>query len=77
MIQKEAKVVLDLQINWRDGVSVVLNNLSPRDFHVAPGDRIAQLVCTPYITPEIIFCKPSDIPDTVRGKNGFGSTGIN
>lgn len=63
--------------DWRDGVSVVLNNLSPRDFHVAPGDRIAQLVCTPYITPEIVFCHPSDIPDTVRGTNGFGSTGIN
>lgn len=63
--------------DWRDGVSVVLNNLSPRDFHVAPGDRIAQLICTPYITPEIVFCKPNDIPDTVRGTNGFGSTGIN
>lgn len=63
--------------DWRDGVSVVLNNLSPRDFHVTPGDRIAQLVCTPYITPKIVFCKPSDIPDTIRGTNGFGSTGIN
>lgn len=62
--------------DWRSGVSVVLNNLSGRDFYVAPGDRIAQLVCTPYITPTIKFCNSNDIPDTVRGSGGFGSTGI-
>jgi dUTP pyrophosphatase len=65
-----------IDADWSGGVSVVLNNLSGRDFHVSPGDRIAQLVCTPYITPDIIYCNPDDIVDTVRANNGFGSTGI-
>jgi dUTP diphosphatase len=58
-------------------VNVVLNNHSGRDFHVAPGDKIAQLICTPYITPTIVFCNAKDISDSGRGENGFGSTGIN
>jgi dUTP pyrophosphatase len=65
-----------VDFGYRGGVNVVLNNLSGKDFYVAPGDRIAQLVCTPYITPSIKFCNPGDIPDTVRGSGGFGSTGI-
>ena len=40
---------------------------------VEPGDRIAQLVLTPYITAE--FVEAEELSDTVRGDGGFGSTG--
>ena len=60
--------------DWTGSVNIVLNNLSDREFLVSPGDRVAQLVCTPYITPKIVYCQPSEILDTARGTNGFGST---
>lgn len=40
---------------------------------IEPGDRIAQLVITPYLTAK--FIESEDLSDTVRGTGGFGSTG--
>ena len=46
---------------------------SDKDFVVAPGDRVAQLVITPVCIPEIKVV--DELPSTDRGEGGFGSTG--
>jgi len=40
-----------------------------------PNERIAQLVIIPYLAVE--FEETDELEKTVRGKNGFGSTGAN
>jgi dUTP pyrophosphatase len=40
---------------------------------VVHGDRIAQMVITPVLTPA--YCWAEDLEDTARGAGGFGSTG--
>ncbi len=40
---------------------------------IEPGERIAQLVITPYLSAK--FIENEDLSDTVRGSGGFGSTG--
>ena len=40
---------------------------------IEPGERIAQLVITPYLTAK--FIESEDLSETVRGLGGFGSTG--
>ena len=40
---------------------------------VEPGDRIAQLVLTPFITAA--FDEADSLDETDRGNGGFGSTG--
>jgi len=37
------------------------------------GDRVAQLIIVPYISPEIEVVE--ELSETVRGTGGFGSTG--
>ncbi len=59
--------------DYRGEIKVSLANLSDKDFTVAPGDRIAQLVITPVCVPDIEVV--SELPSTDRGEGGFGSTG--
>ena len=48
-------------------------NLSTEPFTVNDGDRIAQMVITPYLTAD--FQPADELDDTARGSGGFGSTG--
>ena len=59
--------------DYRGQIFVSLNNLSDEDYTVMPGERIAQLIVTPVIIPEIEVC--DTLPETKRGEGGFGSTG--
>ena len=59
--------------DYRGGVMVALYNHSAEARTVNPGDRIAQLVITPYITADFEEC--AELSDTERGAGGFGSTG--
>ena len=59
--------------DYRGEIMVALHNHSKESLTVAPGDRIAQLVLTPYITAQ--FCEADELDDTERGNGGFGSTG--
>ncbi len=61
--------------DYRGEVKVALFNHSKEERTVAPGDRIAQLVITPYITA--VFEERAELSETVRGAGGFGSTGKN
>lgn len=59
--------------DYRGEIMVPLHNHSNKATSVEPGERIAQLVITPFLTAA--FVEQDELNDTVRGENGFGSTG--
>lgn len=61
--------------DYRGEICVPLINHSDRDFVVEPDMRIAQLVISPVIFPEVE--ESSSLDETSRGCGGFGSTGLN
>ena len=52
---------------------LLLNTDRVETFEIAPGDRIAQLLVTPFVDAEPIEVETLD--ETSRGLAGFGSTG--
>jgi dUTP pyrophosphatase len=64
--------------NYRGEIKVILVNLSNESYTINRGDRIAQGVLSYVLkTKWINFNKTDKLNDTVRGDNGFGSTGKN
>ena len=59
--------------DYRGEVKVALHNHSNTYQTVSAGERVAQLVITPYITAKFVEC--DELSKTVRGAGGFGSTG--
>lgn len=59
--------------DYRGEVMVALHNHSNVPQTVASGERIAQLVITPYVVAD--FEETDELSETVRGEGGFGSTG--
>lgn len=59
--------------DYRGEVCVALHNHSGEARTVKHGDRVAQMVITPYLTAT--FMETDDLSDTTRGAGGFGSTG--
>lgn len=59
--------------DYRGEFMVALHNHSDKIATVENGERIAQLVITPYLTAN--FEEVDELSDTVRGEGGFGSTG--
>ena len=57
----------------RGELKIILFNHGKEDFIINNGDRIAQMVLVPIIKME--FEEVDNLPDTVRGQGGFGSTG--
>ncbi len=59
---------------YRGEIRVTLLNTDARAaYTIAPGDRIAQLVVMPVT--RATFIRVDELPESVRGANGFGSTG--
>ncbi|MEM0930749.1 MAG: dUTP diphosphatase [Pseudomonadota bacterium] len=59
--------------DYRGEVRVVLINLGQEPFTIERGMRIAQMVIAPYIRAD--FQITDELPETLRGEGGFGSTG--
>ena len=59
--------------DYRGEVSVALHNHGSQPQEINPGDRIAQLLITPVLTPP--YREAEELTDTHRGTGGFGSTG--
>lgn len=59
--------------DYRGEVRVVLFNHSPEPQTINPGERVAQFVITPVVTPQ--YVEAEELVDTDRGTGGFGSTG--
>ena len=59
--------------DYRGEITVVLYNHGQEPQTVESGERIAQFVITPVITPA--YEEADELSDTVRNIGGFGSTG--
>lgn len=62
-----------IDADYRGEVMVPLINLGQDDFVVERGDRIAQMVIAPVAM--LAVQQVEDLDETVRGTDGFGSTG--
>lgn len=59
--------------DYRGEVMVALHNHSRVPVEVEHGERIAQMVITPFLTAEYLVA--DELDETERGEGGFGSTG--
>ena len=59
--------------DYRGEIKIILFNHGKNDFIVNNGDRVAQMILTPTVKMELE--EIDNLPDTIRGKGGFGSTG--
>ncbi len=60
--------------DYRGELKVILFNHGKEEFIINNNDRIAQMVLTPI--SKIDFEEVENLDHTLRGKGGFGSTGI-
>ena len=59
--------------DYRGELKVILYNHGNKEFIVNNQDRIAQMVLAPIIKAN--FEEVENLPETIRGEGGFGSTG--
>ena len=59
--------------DYRGELKIIIFNHSNYDFVVDNNDRIAQMVLTPIAKMELE--EANELPKTLRGEGGFGSTG--
>ena len=59
--------------DYRGEIKVIVYNHGNDDFLVNNGDRIAQMILSPVFKIELE--ETLDLPKTIRGIDGFGSTG--
>ena len=62
-----------IDADYRGEICIILVNLSAETFVIEDGERIAQMVITPFLTAE--FVETAELDETERGAGGFGSTG--
>ena len=68
-----ANAVGVIDSDYRGEIAVGLANHSKTDYIIKPGERIAQLVIVPVLTPDIE--EADELSQTERAGGGFGSTG--
>ena len=59
--------------DYRGELKIILFNHGSENFMINNNDRIAQMVLTPIIKMKLE--EKNELPETIRGKGGFGSTG--
>lgn len=59
--------------DYRGEISVILINISNKDYTVAPGDRVAQMVVCKY--EQVSLIEVDELDETERSAGGFGHTG--
>ena len=59
--------------DYRGEIKIILFNHGKKDFIINNKDRVAQMILTPVA--KIKFEETDNLPDTLRGEGGFGSTG--
>ena len=59
--------------DYRGEIKIIIYNHGDTDFNINNGDRIAQMILSPVIKMELE--ETNDLPETIRGSGGFGSTG--
>ena len=59
--------------DYRGEIKVIIYNHGNEKFSINNGDRIAQMILAPVVKMELE--EKNDLPKSIRGKGGFGSTG--
>ena len=59
--------------DYRGEIKIILFNHGKEDFIINNKDRVAQMILMPVIKMELEVT--DNLPDTIRGEGGFGSTG--
>ena len=59
--------------DYRGEIKVIIYNHGDENFLVNSGDRIAQMILAPVVKMELE--EVNNLPESIRGKDGFGSTG--
>ena len=59
--------------DYRGEIKIILFNHGKEDFIVNNKDRVAQMILVPVV--KMKFEEVENLPDTLRGEGGFGSTG--
>ena len=59
--------------DYRGEIKIILFNHGKEDFIIKNKDRVAQMILMPII--KIEFEEVDELPNTIRGSGGFGSTG--
>jgi dUTP pyrophosphatase len=59
--------------DYRGNIGLRMVNDGDKPYIVNRGERVAQMIITPYIPPVLVFV--DELDETDRGSNGFGSTG--
>ncbi len=59
--------------DYRGEIKIILFNHGSEDFIINNNDRVAQMILTPVIKMELE--EKSELPKSIRGEGGFGSTG--
>ena len=59
--------------DYRGEIKVIIYNHGSENFLINNGDRIAQMILTPVLKIELE--EVNNLPKSIRGKGGFGSTG--
>tara|TARA_B100000767_G_scaffold63711_1_gene59794 strand:- start:518 stop:955 length:438 start_codon:yes stop_codon:yes gene_type:complete len=59
--------------DYRGEIKVIIYNHGDKDFIINNKDRIAQMILNPVIKMELE--ETNNLPETIRGQGGFGSTG--
>lgn len=62
-----------IDADYRGEIMVALHNHSNTTAIIESGERIAQMVITPFLTAN--FITVDELEETLRGTGGFGSTG--
>lgn len=62
-----------IDAGYRGEIHIVLRNITPEVIRFTRGERIAQLLILPCLTPAVY--ESQDLGETHRGAKGFGSTG--
>jgi dUTP pyrophosphatase len=59
--------------DYRGEIKVIIYNHGNENFLINNGDRIAQMILAPVVKMELE--EVNNLPESIRGKGGFGSTG--
>jgi len=59
--------------DYRGEIKVIIFNHGKEDFIVNNNDRIAQMILVPVLKMDLE--ETDNLPDSIRGEDGFGSTG--
>ena len=59
--------------DYRGEIKIILFNHGNQEFIVKKNDRVAQMILVPVL--KVDFEEVDNLPDTLRGSGGFGSTG--